>query len=40
MDSINRNQTEGNHADLTSAAAVQRIKEVVEKVQSCFLCTQ
>jgi general stress protein 26 len=40
MDSINRNQTEDNHADLTSAEAVQRIRDVVDKTQSCFFCTQ
>jgi general stress protein 26 len=40
MDSINRNQTEDNHADLTGAAGVQRIKDVVDKSQSCFFCTK
>jgi general stress protein 26 len=40
MDSINRNQAEDNHADLTGAAGVQRIKDVVDKTQSCFFCTQ
>jgi general stress protein 26 len=40
MDSINRNQTEDKHADLAGASAVKRIKDVVDKTQSCFLCTR
>lgn len=40
MDSINRNQTEDNHADLAGADAVQRVRQTVDKTQSCFLCTQ
>ena len=39
MDSINRNQPEENHADLSGAKAVERIKEMVKKAQTCFFCT-
>jgi general stress protein 26 len=40
MDSINRNQTEENHADLFGADAAHRIKDVVDKTASCFFCTR
>ena len=40
MDSINRNQPEDNHADLAGSAAVDRIKQVVDKTASCFFCTE
>lgn len=40
MDSINRNQSEGNHADLTGMSAVQRIKDVIKQTASCFFCTE
>jgi general stress protein 26 len=39
MDSINRNQTEDNHADLSGADAAQRIQDVIDKTQTCFFCT-
>ncbi len=39
MDSINRNQPEDNHEDLSGHAAVKRIKDVVEKTKTCFFCT-
>ena len=39
MDSINRNQTEDNHEDISGERAVQRIKDVVAKAKSCFFCT-
>jgi general stress protein 26 len=39
MDSINRNQPENNREDLHSHAAVERIKDVVKKTQTCFFCT-
>jgi general stress protein 26 len=39
MDSINRNQPEDNRQDLTGKDAVERIREVVEKTESCFFCT-
>ena len=40
MDSINRNQSEENHADLADYDAVQRIRDVVDQTQSCFFCTR
>ncbi|HSC68175.1 MAG TPA: pyridoxamine 5'-phosphate oxidase family protein [Cellvibrio sp.] len=39
MDSINKNQTEHNHEDLNGAAAVEKIKQIVEKAESCFFST-
>ena len=39
MDSINRNQTEENHADLHAAEAVAKIKELIDKSPTCFFCT-
>jgi general stress protein 26 len=39
MDSINRNQPEDNRRDLTARDAVDRIREVVKKTQTCFFCT-
>jgi general stress protein 26 len=39
VDSINQNQTEENRADLDGNPAVEKIKELVEKAQSCFFCT-
>jgi general stress protein 26 len=39
MDSINQNQPETNHADLSGAEAVEQIKAIVKKAQSCFFCT-
>jgi general stress protein 26 len=39
MDSINRHQTEDNRADLVGTEAAQRIKNVVDKTQTCFFCT-
>ena len=39
MDSINKNQPEDNREDLTGKAAVERIREVVKKTESCFFCT-
>ena len=39
MDSINKNQSEENRADLTGQAAIDKIREVVKKAQSCFFCT-
>ncbi len=40
MDSINRNQPEKNREDLAGAEAGKLIKELVEKAQNCFFCTQ
>jgi general stress protein 26 len=39
MDSINQQQEEENHEDLNSAEATKKIKEIGEKAQSCFFCT-
>jgi general stress protein 26 len=39
MDSINRNQSEENRADLSGADAIKQIKTIVEKAQTCFFCT-
>lgn len=39
MDSINRNQPEHNHEDLSGPAAVSRIQEMVKSSSSCFFCT-
>jgi len=38
MDSINQQQTEENHADLTGNAAVEKIKDLAKG--SCFFCTR
>lgn len=39
MDSINAQQPEKNHEDLHAAKAVEKIKELVHKTDSCFFCT-
>jgi general stress protein 26 len=39
MDSINRNQPEHNRENLQAQAAVDKIKEIVDKAENCFLCT-
>ena len=39
MDSINKNQEEDNREDLTGKDAVERIRDVVKKSESCFFCT-
>src|SRR5688572_4445124 len=40
MDSINRNQPEENREDLNSQDAVAKIKQLAEKAESCFFCTE
>jgi len=40
MDSINRNQSEHNHAELRGKDAVERIGNTVKKAHTCFFCTQ
>lgn len=40
MDSINKNQPEENHADLSSVDAIKKIRELVDKAESCFFCTE
>ena len=39
MDSINKNQSETNHADLSSTSAAHKIKELATSAQTCFFCT-
>lgn len=39
MDSINANQPEENHANLSGQDAIDKIKELVKKAGSCFFCT-
>ena len=36
MDSINKNQAEENREDLFGEEAVKKLKELVEKANSCF----
>ena len=40
MDSINKNQAEENREDLFGEEAVKKLKELVEKANSCFFCTR
>jgi general stress protein 26 len=40
MDSINQNQTEKNHEDLTSAAGIKKIKELIDIAKTGFLSTK
>lgn len=39
MDSINANQPETNHEDLNGSEAVKKIKELIDKSESCFFST-
>jgi len=39
MDSINNNQPEDNHEDLSGADAVKKIKELTGHGSTCFFCT-
>ncbi len=39
MDSINKNQPEHNHEDLHGTAAVKKIKDLIDKSESCFFTT-
>ncbi|MEI9943329.1 MAG: pyridoxamine 5'-phosphate oxidase family protein [Chitinophagaceae bacterium] len=39
MDSINKNQPEHNRENLTNVAAVEKLKELVKKANTCFFCT-
>ncbi len=39
MNSINESQTEHNHENLRGAAAVEKIRELVDKAESCFFST-
>jgi general stress protein 26 len=40
MNSIDRNQPEKNHQDLSGSEAREKIKELVEEAQTCFFCTK
>lgn len=39
MDSINKQQPEENHKDLSGIEAGKKIKELTEKATTCFFCT-
>ena len=39
MDSINQQQPEDNYKDLHGAEASKKIKELAEKAQTCFFCS-
>jgi len=39
MDSINQQQPEENHKDLSGPEAIAKIKELVKQNNSCFFCT-
>ena len=39
MNSIDRNQPEGNREDLQGQDAVEKIKEMVEQAENCFFCS-
>ena len=39
MNSINKNQPEENHENLNSAEAIKKIKELVDKAETCFFST-
>jgi len=39
MSSINEQQSENNHQDLQGKEALQKIKELAEKADICFFCT-
>lgn len=39
MESINERQAEHHHEDLNGAAAVEKIKHIVDKAESCFFST-
>jgi len=40
MDSINQQQPEKNHEDLSGQQAGQKIKELTENADSCYFCTK
>jgi general stress protein 26 len=39
MDSINRNQPESNRSNLHGQEAVKKIRDIVDKAETCFFCT-
>lgn len=40
MDSINKQQAEDNHKDLFGPEAIEKIKEITDKNDVCFFCTE
>ena len=40
MDSINKQQSEANHKDLSREEAAKKIKELGGKAETCFFCTR
>ena len=39
MNSINQQQEENNHKDISGSDAIKKIKELAEKAGTCFFCT-
>jgi general stress protein 26 len=39
MDSINRQQTEQNRADLSGPEAIRKVQDLAGKAETCFFCT-
>ena len=39
MDSINKNQPEDNHQNLSGARAIEKMAELIKEAQTCFFCT-
>ena len=39
MDSINKQQPEHNHEDLSGAKAIAKMSELIKEAQTCFFCT-
>jgi len=40
MDSINKKQAEENHKNLTATEAENKIKDLIDKANTCFFCTE
>jgi len=40
MDSINKNQQEDNHEDLTGQEAIKKMKELIDQNPVCLFCTR
>lgn len=40
MDNINHNQEEDNFKNLAGTEALKKMKEIAEKTESCFFCTE
>lgn len=39
MDSINQQQPESNHCDLSGPDAIERIRDMIDDAKTCFFCT-